>query len=152
MNPMDKDLVKKVLTNVAQEFAFMFADEYSEPQEVSPPYIKSEMGFAGPFIGKVTMVTSEELCKVMMSNVLGIDDEETDIDVEPKDALCEFLNIFCGNLLTSLAGVEPVFELEPPVADEISEEMWDKIKQDNNYVELCLDDYPIYVSLEYQQQ
>ncbi|MGC8739725.1 MAG: chemotaxis protein CheX [Candidatus Hydrogenedens sp.] len=148
MNEMDKELIKKVLTDVAKEFAFMFADDWSEQQDAMPPYIKAEMSFSGPYKGNAIIVTPEELCREMMSNVLGIDEEETDIEVEPKDALCEFLNIFCGNFLTSLAGTEPVFELQPPSAEEINEEQWEKIRQDADFVELSLDDYPVYISVE----
>jgi len=152
MNQTDRTLIKKVLTDVAKEFAFMFADDWSEQQDVMPPYINAEMSFSGPYTGKAIMVTAEELCKEMMSNVLGIDEEEIDIEVEPKDALCEFLNIFCGNFLTSLAGTEPVFELQPPSADEINEEQWEKIKQDESFVKLSLDDYPLYISVEYKKE
>lgn len=152
MKEMDKGLIKKVLTDVAQEFAFMFADDLLEQQEVNPPYIKAEMFFWGPYTGKAVIVSPEDLCKAMMNNVLGIGEEETDIEVEPKDALCEFLNIFCGNFLTALAGVEPIFELQPPSANEIQEEEWEKLKQDTNFIELSLDDYPIYISVEYKQE
>lgn len=152
MNEINKELVKKVLTDVAKEFAFMFADDCSEQQDVMPPYIKAEMSFSGPYKGNAIIVTSEDLCKEMMSNVLGISEEETDIEVEPKDALCEFLNIFCGNFLTSLAGTEPVFELHPPSAEEINEEQWEKVKQDESFVELSLDDYPIYIHVEFKKE
>lgn len=150
MNDMDKELVKKVFTEVAQEFAFMFADDSSEQQAVGPPYIKAEMSFSGHHTGKVIMASPEELCKAMMSNVLGLDDEDISVDVEPKDALCEFINIFCGNFLTALAGTEPVFELHPPSAEEIDEENWIKIIGNPNFIGLSLDEYPIYVSVEYQ--
>ncbi len=152
MNEMDKKLITKVLTDVAKEFAFMFADQILEEMETVPPYIRAEMSFSGYYSGKVSMVCPEELCESMMNNVLGIDEEETDIEVEPKDALCEFLNIFCGNFLTALAGVEPIFELNPPFAEDISAEEWEKLKQDANFLELSLDDYPIFISVEYKQE
>lgn len=151
MKETDKELVKKVLTEVAQEFAFMFADDLSELPEAPPPYIKAEMSFSGPYTGKTIIVAPKDLCKTMMNNILGIDEEETDIEVEPKDALCEFLNIFCGNFLTALAGPEPVFELLPPIADEISTEECEKIKRDTNFIEMSLDDYPLCISVNYKQ-
>ncbi len=151
MNEMDKELIKKVLTDVAQEFAFMFADLLSDQQKTQPPYIKAEMSFSGLYTGKAIIVSPDSLCKAMINNVLGIDEGSTDIEVEPKDALCEFLNIFCGNFLTSLAGTEPIFELQPPISGEIKEEEWEKIREDTNYLVLSLDEYPICISVKYQK-
>jgi chemotaxis protein CheY-P-specific phosphatase CheC len=92
MNESNREVVKQILTDVAQNFAFMFADDMEESLESSPPYVKAEMSFLGPYKGKIIMVAPELLCGDIMNNVLGIDESEIDLEIEPKDALCEFLN------------------------------------------------------------
>lgn len=151
MNESNKEIIKQILINVAQNFAFMFADDLEESQDTSPPYVKAEMSFSGPYKGKSIVIAPELLCNTMMNNVLGIDENELNLGIEPKDALCEFLNIFCGNLLTTIAGTEPIFELNPPIVNEIDEKEWEEVKNDADFIQLSLDDYPIYISVKYEK-
>lgn len=147
---IDEAKVKQVLRKVAEEFAFMFADEYKETGDlVCDRLIKSKMAFSGPLKGEIIMIAPEELCRNMVSNVLGIDESEGGgANVEPEEALCEFLNIFCGNLLTEIGGEENVFDLYPPEAEDIKVGNLEDIVSGGGFISLLLDDIPLFVKVD----
>ena len=59
---------------------------------------------------------------LVSANMLGTDEDSDDASEASIDALKEALNIFCGNLLTEMAGEEPVFDLgTPQVLESLSE-------------------------------
>lgn len=151
MSKNEQELIFKVLRKVAEEFAFMFVEEPEEEVEATPPYIKSNIGFNNHIRGEIEMIAPKDLCKVLVSNVLGLDElPEEDEESGELDALCEFLNIFCGNFITEKIGTEAVYDLRPPKANVIPTEEWDKLKNDEEYCVFLLDDYPLLIKVCYQ--
>ncbi len=141
--------VKQVLKKVAEEFAFMFADDQENPSDelVCDGLIRARMKFSGDIKGEIIMVAPVELCRNMVSNVLGIEETEEQTNVDPKEALAEFLNIYCGNLLTEVGGEDAVFDLCPPEAEEIPLENLGNLVDEEEYLSILLDEIPIFVKV-----
>jgi len=72
------------------------------------------VSFDGPFSGTLTIRVSETMLGELAANMLGVRDaDETNSD-QRQDALRELANVTCGNLLSKLAGADPVFNIYTP--------------------------------------
>jgi hypothetical protein len=109
-------VLERVAARVLADAAFLLA----EPLEQPPPSPASwqaagaRIMFSGPFRGYVEIWASRETARKLAANMLGQDPADPEIDEAHGDALMETLNVICGNLLTELAGQEPVFQLGTP--------------------------------------
>ncbi|MCX8065358.1 MAG: chemotaxis protein CheX [Candidatus Hydrogenedentes bacterium] len=142
--------IKQVLKRVAEEFAFMFTEEVEDTvYEIPSNLVESEMEFFGPIRGKVIMIAPEEFCKIVISNVLGIEDiDGEEISVSVEEALCEFLNIFCGNLLTESFGEDVIFDLYPPKSGKTDLEYWGEMLSNEKFICVLIEEYPVYVCIK----
>ena len=80
--------------------------------EPAGPTAAREVGFAGPFGGRVVVTVERAMLPVLAANMLGVD--EPPPPAEQEDALGEVTNVLAGHLLPAIAGVEHVFTLTAP--------------------------------------
>lgn len=70
-------------------------------QPIQPPseavYVQAE--YNGPRRGRVELVASIDLGKLLVANTIACDPESADEQPSPVDALVELLNVTCGVLL-----------------------------------------------------
>lgn len=138
----------RVFTEVLEQLAFMFVDnpDNDGPDE-APPLAAATMRFRGPFAGQLALVVPRDMAPVLAANVLGLDLEDVLIAQAPYDALKELLNVTCGNLLTAIAGDEPVFDLTVPEIEELPAEAWDKLQKRPNTIYRVVEDFPVLLHL-----
>jgi CheY-specific phosphatase CheX len=100
---------------VVETSAFLTIWPWSEEDgEQENPDTSASMVFHGPCSGRLTLRVHSSLLPTLIQNTLG-ELNEGDSPVEKsRDALCEVLNMICGNLLTMWQGEEAVFDLSPP--------------------------------------
>ncbi len=139
-----------VADNVLEQFAFMFCEpvpiaELPRPQE---DLMHASMGFKGAVTGALELVAPVEFARQLAANALGIDEEDEQMDAA-GDALRELLNMLCGQLLTTLGGAEPVFDLTIPEVVSCGLEAWDGMADDETTVSLLVDDLPVLLSVEW---
>ncbi len=113
---LKKDLLERVAAHVLQDAAFVFAMPLMEerPDLSTWKAVGVRLAFSGPFDGWCEMWVPFEMSKLLAANMLGMEDNAPDAQEMCFDALKETLNIFSGNLLTELAGADPVFNLGTP--------------------------------------
>ncbi len=114
MNSAAKTRIEDVVCEVIETFAFMLPDPAGpdEPALNDPADpVKAVVGFEGAAEGHLTIYTSLETAMEMSCNVLGLDQASED---QALDAVQEFANQCCGQLLTALAGSAPAFSLGIP--------------------------------------
>lgn len=113
---MTKEALEQVAARVLEDTAFVFAMPRCEPPLEEGDWQPLGVGlrFQGPVCGHCELWTTSELAMLVSANMLGTDEESEDASDACVDALKEALNILCGNLLTELAGEEPVFDLGTP--------------------------------------
>jgi CheY-specific phosphatase CheX len=146
----DRELLVTVFSRVAEELAFMFTDT-PDPDDVETAknsFVKAHMRFTGPINGTLNMVVPESMCPQIAANVLGLDPADDLFLQAPHDAVKELLNVTCGNLLTEMAGEEPIFDLLPPEVNIIDRATWLATKKDPNTVLFAVDDEPVLLYLE----
>lgn len=118
--------LESVFSCVLENYAFLFCEgeDTCDGADASGPWIKTEMDFAGPFSGKLWLLCPEQFCDEVAANVLGLETDDEQVKLSARDALKELLNVTCGNLLTTLAGDTPVFELVVPKVYSVDEAEW----------------------------
>lgn len=140
------DTIEQIVTGVLEQLAFIFADRAEEdelPGSVDG-LIAVSMGIHGAAVGRLTVVSGPEICCELAGNLTGEDPESVGPELATQ-ALMELANVFCGQLLTEIVGVEPVFDLDPPQPTEAT---WSTLCSDPNVVAFMADDCPMLVRLE----
>ena len=141
--------IEQVVTEVLEHLAFVFADpaEADELPAALTDGIAVRIGIHGAGTGTLTIVSGYQVCAELAGNLTG---EDAD-DIDPQSAayaLMELANVLCGQLLTHIAGVEPVFDLEPPAVLDDPAGHWQRLRTDDQTVAFLADDCPIAVRLE----
>lgn len=107
----------EVINHIMGECAFVFVDPLSDDDK---PDIGSweprgvSLSFEGFKSGKISLWADDEFLVSTAANMLGIDEDNKEAAQKGMDSLKEVLNMILGNLLTTLFGTEPVFELGLP--------------------------------------
>lgn len=143
------ELISEVFCSVLETQAFMFG----EPVDLEdlPPrageYIKAQMGFAGPLKGTLALAMPEAMCTEVAANVLGLDLDDDEAADSAQDALQELLNVVCGQVLTELAGEEPVFDLTVPEVTAVGDAEWSALLAARDVAPLVVDDEAVLLCL-----
>jgi len=117
LNSEVKEKAIEVISRILSESAFIFTDPLEEDEQPNVEEWDAEgvfLGFRGYCEGKIYMWAGKEFLRYAAANMLGIDEESDEASEKGMDALKEILNIIVGNLLTTVYGPEPVFDLGIP--------------------------------------
>ncbi len=147
-----KHVLKEVFGHVLEDYAFLFSEtlEQAASQRVPGPYLQASMRFQGPFHGALALLAPESFSREVAANVLGLDMEDEQVARSAPDAVKELLNITCGNLLTALAGDEPVFDLTIPEVRPLPENAWKSASAAAEPVGFLVEDTPVFLQLSLQ--
>jgi chemotaxis protein CheY-P-specific phosphatase CheC len=143
--PDDQTLLATVFSQVAENLAFMFIDT-PEDEDFDlgvTKFVRASMRFHGPFAGRLAIAVPEAMCPEIAANVLGLDPGDELVTNQPYDALKELLNVTCGNLLTAVAGDDPVFDLTVPEVEPLNRDAWDAFKEEAGVVSFVVEDKPV---------
>lgn len=111
---LEQAIVEATL-RVVETSAFLTIWPWSEEDgELEAPDVITSMAFYGPCSGRLTLRVHSSLLPTLIQNTLGELDENDSPEEKSRDALCEVLNMICGNFLTGWQGEEEVFNLNPP--------------------------------------
>lgn len=134
---------------VLENLAFMFgetADEEELPASVSD-CILATMSFSGAMSGRLELAVPRAMCPEIAANVLGVDPDDERVSSGGDDALKELLNVTCGQMLTRLAGEEPVFDLSVPVVSGLDDKAWTVMAKAPDVAMLLVDERPALLRL-----
>ena len=146
------DHIATVVSDVLEQMAFMFADIASAsemPTDVNET-VGAEIHFTGSFNGALSLISTPQMCTELAANLLGTEADEIEID-ECQDTIKELLNVICGQLLTTIAGNEPVFDLSPPKTVEGDQASWSGQVDDPSATLFMVEDDPVIVRLQLEQ-
>lgn len=149
---MPKDhsaLLGKVFAQVAENLAFMFVEtpEGEEFETLETDFVKAHMCFTGPFRGTLSIAVPRAMCPEIAASVLGLDPDDELVTRQPCDALKELLNVTCGNVLTAIAGEEPVFDLTVPELTELDLESWEAFSKSRGAIRFLVEDSPVVLQI-----
>lgn len=112
--PAARPPLQTIVDAVLNQFAFLASEETPDAAAPGTPGMEGVMTYHGPEHGRVRCWCTPGFARELCCNVLGIDPSEQLQPATLTDAVGEFLNIVCGQLLTSWYGTEAVFSLSPP--------------------------------------
>lgn len=142
-------IVENVFCEVIEQIAFMFGEpeDKFEIAAGGTAMARASMSFQGPCAGRLELAVPMTMRLAIASNVLGIDMEDDSVDKFADDAVKEVLNVACGNILTELAGTDPVFDLSVPTISPLNPSEWETFRDDPLTVGLLVEDDPVLVRL-----
>lgn len=144
MSDIAVNTLRNVFVEVAEAMIFMFVESPDDTalDARDPVYIQTFMGFSGPFQGALALTVPEAACPEIAAHILGIDPSHEEAKRLQYDALKEFLNVLCGNLLGAVAREEAVFNLMAPDVKKLDRKGWKAFRQAPGIVPFLLDDHP----------
>ena len=110
-----------VVTEVLGDMAFMVSDDAPPEMPVGAVWMQAEVRYHGPPDGTLRCWCTRAFATQLAANLLGIEPEEGEAFGAADDALREFMNVLCGQLITNWHGTETVFNLSIPTVQECDE-------------------------------
>ena len=108
-----------VLSEVLANLAFMFTDDESAEPSPDDRWLETTISYRGPAKGTFRFRCPKNFSQLLAANLLGVDPQDEDAESKGEDAVKEFMNILCGQLVTSLHGTDDVFDLSIPQSNEV---------------------------------
>ncbi len=145
MSSKNSEILKQVCCDVFEQLAFMFGEEL-DPDEIesdSETFIRASMKYIGDIQGTIEIIVPNELAESLAYNILGIDEDDELEEGGSEDALKELLNTITGKLITAAYGEEKVFDLSIPETNDISNEEWESLLEENDYIAIDIEDNPV---------
>lgn len=149
---MDESIVaiaKESAIRILERAAFLFSEDIPENQIPLADTFWRQKGYAldysGPLKGELRIWLPESLSRVIVSNMLGLDEESEMAQKEEDDAVKEVLNIILGIFLTEAFGTEAVFHLGIPQMLEPDE--WNESAQAEGHFWLWVENEPVLMSV-----
>src|SRR5690606_5615893 len=110
-----------IFSEVLANLAFLFTDD--EELETTPDevWLETTISYHGPESGTLRFRCTRDFCVLLAANLLGIDSEDETAVRQSEDAVREFMNIVCGQFVTSMFGSDHVYNLSIPKSVELAE-------------------------------
>ncbi|MEN6520404.1 MAG: chemotaxis protein CheX [Armatimonadota bacterium] len=96
-----------------EDMGFVFAmPELEEEHHTAPFEGAAEVGFSGPFSGRLIISLYGQMMGELAANMMG-EDEPPPVQ-QQHDALGEIANVICGNVLPKVGGSREIFYISAP--------------------------------------
>jgi len=162
MPPKHQEAIEDVVPTIFEQMAFMFMDPAARDDLPSDPggVLRVDISFTGDASGCLTLVTCRRMCDELAENLDASEHEteggeQTEAEAELASlagplAIMELTNVACGQLLTAVAGNEPVFDLSPPkLSEQVGRQDWTRWLNDEEAVRFMADDYPLLIRFDF---
>ena len=149
MKTNEREALSSVFCTVLERLAFMFGEQ-AEKDEIprsSAGYLAASISFIGPMRGTLSLTAPAAMCAQLAANILGLDESSAEALEGGQDALKEVLNIVCGQLITSIAGDSPVFDLTVPQVSAVNPAGWNALLAEEQTAAFLVDDVPVVLKL-----
>lgn len=120
--------------------------------EVQPPdeAVLVRLAFHGCLRGRVELMTSQQLGRLLVDNTLASDPSDTLVLPNPTDPLVELLNITCGLLLRSVGKGARVEMHVPEIVEFDSGSQWSAFVESSGCDVLMADGIPMAIRLNWE--
>lgn len=107
-----------VVLDVLGDLAFMLTDDQPTDWPAGTAWLQGEVKYRGACTGTLRCWCTRDFAVRLAANLLGIEAHDGEAQAEAGDAVREFLNVLCGQLITVWHGRQDVFDLSIPVVCE----------------------------------
>lgn len=110
-NPAPLD---RIVAGVLGDLAFMAEDPEDFAMPPRAEWLCGEVGYRGNVTGRLRCWCTTKLAVTLAANLLGCEPSDVDARDGARDAVREFMNVLCGQLVTHCYGTHDVFALSIP--------------------------------------
>lgn len=103
-----------VLSEVLANLAFMFTDDGEVGSPLGERWLETSISYEGSMSGTLRLTCAATFATQLAANLLGVESGEKITEQESNDAVKEFMNVVCGQYVTTAYGIEDVFNLTIP--------------------------------------
>ena len=107
-----------VVSAVLGDLAFMVSDDEPAELPLGAVWLQCEISYGGPAGGTLCCWCTRDFAIQLAANLLGTEPDEGDAQVGAEDAVREFMNVLCGQVVTAWYGTEEIFNLSIPTVRE----------------------------------
>ena len=136
-----------IFSEVLANLAFMFTDEDIPAPAPGDPWIETIIEYRGSVCGTLTFLCTRGFARLLAANLLAIDPQDPAADTKAEDAAREFMNIVCGQLVTTLHGAERMFDLSIPRSTPLESPPDLKAFSDSDGCTLSVEGFPVQLIL-----
>ena len=147
MNDALSQTVEETFCQVMEMQTFM------RPERVEPDtlnlgdrdFLCVSLSFSGAARGRIWIAGPAEFAHEIAANFLGMDADDLFVQENSEDALKEVLNITSGNLLTSLYGVQSLFDLSVPDSHHVPPDAVAELAVAAGSLSFQVEDFPVFL-------
>lgn len=110
-----------IFSEVLANLAFMFTDDEQTDAAPGEIWLETTISYHGPVSGNLKFRCTQGFAVLLAANLLGIDPDDNVAARQCEDAVREFMNIVCGQFVTSMHGSDDVYNLSIPRTVQLSE-------------------------------
>ncbi|HOA74617.1 MAG TPA: chemotaxis protein CheX [Phycisphaerae bacterium] len=110
-----------IFSEVLANLAFLFTDDEETEPALGEVWLETSISYHGPVSGTLRFRCTRSFCELLAANLLGIDPDDEAAARQSEDAVREFMNIVCGQFVTSMHGSDDVYNLSIPHTVELPE-------------------------------
>lgn len=107
-----------VVLEVLGDLAFMLTDDQPTDWSAGTVSLQGEITYRGCVSGTLRCWCTRDFAARLAANLLGIEAEQREAQADATDAVREFLNVLCGQLITVWHGRQGIFDLAIPTVHE----------------------------------
>ncbi len=109
-----------LVADVLGRLAFMVEDDVGVEPRAGVSWLCGEITYHGPVSGSLTCWCQRTFAVQLAANLLGLEPGQQEAATACEDALQEFLNVLCGQLVTDWYGRSAVFNLSIPIVRSVA--------------------------------
>lgn len=138
-----------IFSEVLANLAFMFNDDEAADPSPGELWFETHIGYRGSERGMLYLRCTMEFASLLASNLLGVDPQDEDAEAKAIDSVKEFMNIVCGQLITTWYGDDEVFDLTIPETTALAETPELNVEDNDNLTTMSVEGHR--VQLEFHE-
>ena len=140
-----------IFSEVLANLAFMFTDEEQPEVTTGDLWLETTISYSGSINGSLKLFCTRDFAVLLAANLLGTDLEDEEAQSDAIDAVKEFMNIVCGQLVTAYHGTEKVFNLTIPEVRELPAAPDLSAAEGDDSTMVCVDGHRVQLSYTKQE-
>jgi len=105
-----------IVGDVLGDLAFLVSGDKPPVPASGAAWMECRISYSGPVAGTLHCWCTRDFAVQLAANLLGLSPQNQEVQSGLGDALCEFINVVCGQWVTACHGTGLVFDLSIPTA------------------------------------
>jgi hypothetical protein len=132
-----------IFSDVLSSLAFMLNDDGPIKPIPGAQWLEASISYYGPFNGTLFLRTCKGFSIELAANLLGVDPGDEAAEIQAEDAITEFMNIICGQFITTWYGSEQTFNLSIPTMRALPEFPHLDVADNEELVTMSVEGHPV---------